>query len=127
SPPPPRLCLAPGDPCGPLVSFLPSLRARPMSRHVRAAMLRLAPAPGRTATTLPSVIWQALSHRHPRAACRLRPLFTTWIAAAATRNLLVIYPGGEMEEKLLGEQKQFSDDYSVTVRNKPHITVAAFQ
>jgi len=41
--------------------------------------------------------------------------------------LLVIYPGGEMEEKLLGEQKQFSDDYSVTVRNKPHITVAAFQ
>jgi 2'-5' RNA ligase len=41
--------------------------------------------------------------------------------------LLVIYPGGEMEEKLLGEQKQFSDDYAVTVRNKPHITVAAFQ
>ena len=41
--------------------------------------------------------------------------------------LLMIYPGGEMEEKLLGEQKQFSDDYSVTVRNKPHITVAAFQ
>jgi len=41
--------------------------------------------------------------------------------------LLVIYPGGELEEKLLGEQKQFSDDYSVTVRNKPHITVAAFQ
>jgi hypothetical protein len=41
--------------------------------------------------------------------------------------LLVIYPGGEMEEKLLGEQKQFSDDYAVSVRNKPHITVAAFQ
>jgi len=41
--------------------------------------------------------------------------------------LLVIYPGGELEEKLLDEQKQFSDDYSVTVRNKPHITVAAFQ
>ena len=41
--------------------------------------------------------------------------------------LLVIYPGGELEEKLLGEQKQFSDDYAVTVRNKPHITVAAFQ
>jgi 2'-5' RNA ligase superfamily len=41
--------------------------------------------------------------------------------------LLVIYPGGEMEEKLLGEQKQFSTDYAVAVRNKPHITVAAFQ
>jgi hypothetical protein len=41
--------------------------------------------------------------------------------------LLVIYPGGELEEKILGEQKQFSDDYAVTVRNKPHITVAAFQ
>lgn len=40
--------------------------------------------------------------------------------------LLVIYPGGEMEEKLLGEQKQFSDDYAVSVRNKPHITVASF-
>jgi hypothetical protein len=47
--------------------------------------------------------------------------------ARRAEYLLVIYPGGEMEEKLLGEQKQFSDDYSVTVRNKPHITVAAFQ
>jgi 2'-5' RNA ligase len=41
--------------------------------------------------------------------------------------LLVVYPGGELEEKLLGEQKQFSDDYAVSVRNKPHITIAAFQ
>src|ERR1700761_8659671 len=41
--------------------------------------------------------------------------------------LLVIYPGAEMEEKILGEQRQFSDDYSVSVRDKPHITVAAFQ
>jgi hypothetical protein len=41
--------------------------------------------------------------------------------------LLVIYPGGELEEKLLAEQKQFSNDYAVAVRNKPHITVAAFQ
>jgi hypothetical protein len=40
--------------------------------------------------------------------------------------LLVIYPGGEMEERLLGEQQQFSDDYAVSVRNKPHITVASF-
>lgn len=47
--------------------------------------------------------------------------------ARRAEYLLVIYPGGEMEEKLLGEQKQFSDDYAVTVRNKPHITVAAFQ
>lgn len=41
--------------------------------------------------------------------------------------LLVIYPGGELEEKILEEQKQFSVDYAVPVRNKPHITVAAFQ
>ena len=41
--------------------------------------------------------------------------------------LLVIYPGGELEEKILGEQRQFSDNYAVAVRNKPHITVAAFQ
>ena len=47
--------------------------------------------------------------------------------ARRAEYLLVIYPGGEMEEKLLGEQKQFSDDYAVAVRNKPHITVAAFQ
>lgn len=44
-----------------------------------------------------------------------------------TEYLLVIYPGGELEEKLLGEQQQFADDYAVKVRNKPHITMAAFQ
>jgi hypothetical protein len=43
-----------------------------------------------------------------------------------TEYLLVIYPGRELEEKLLGEQQQFADDYAVQVRNKPHITVAAF-
>jgi hypothetical protein len=41
--------------------------------------------------------------------------------------LLVIYPGGELEEKILEEQKQFSVDYAVAVRNKPHLTVATFQ
>lgn len=44
-----------------------------------------------------------------------------------TEYLLVIYPGGELEEKLLDEQQQFADGYAVKVRNKPHITVAAFQ
>ena len=41
--------------------------------------------------------------------------------------LLVIYPGGDLQDKLLEEQQQFSNEYSVSVRNKPHITVAAFQ
>jgi 2'-5' RNA ligase len=55
---------------------------------------------------------------------------------AATRDpsrrveyLLVIYPGGDLHEKLLDEQRLFSSDYGLAgnVRNKPHITVAAFQ
>ena len=43
--------------------------------------------------------------------------------------LLVIYPGGDLHEKLLDEQQQFSSDYGLpaSIRNKPHITVAAFQ
>ncbi len=43
--------------------------------------------------------------------------------------LLVIYPTGDLRDKLLDEQQQFSSDYglSSSVRNKPHITVAAFQ
>lgn len=43
--------------------------------------------------------------------------------------LLVIYPHGELQEKLQETQQQFSTDYGlqVTVRNRPHITVAAFQ
>ncbi|HEY6902026.1 MAG TPA: 2'-5' RNA ligase family protein [Puia sp.] len=43
--------------------------------------------------------------------------------------LLVIYPYGEVKDKLLEEQEQFSTDYGLpaAVRNKPHITVAAFQ
>lgn len=43
--------------------------------------------------------------------------------------LLVIYPHGDLQDKLLEEQQQFSADYglSVTVRNRPHVTVAAFQ
>ena len=49
--------------------------------------------------------------------------------ARRAEYLLVIYPGGELQEKLLYEQQQFSADYGLqmTVRNKPHITVAAFQ
>jgi 2'-5' RNA ligase len=55
--------------------------------------------------------------------------------------LLVIYPYGELQDRLLGEQQQFSLDYGlqtaasmsgkptgpIPVGNKPHITVAAFQ
>jgi len=43
--------------------------------------------------------------------------------------LLVIYPNGELKDKLLEAQQQFCSDYGlqVTIRNKPHITVAAFQ
>jgi 2'-5' RNA ligase len=49
--------------------------------------------------------------------------------ARRAEYLLVIYPSGELQEKLLDEQQQFSADYGLqmTVRNKPHITVAAFQ
>jgi 2'-5' RNA ligase len=49
--------------------------------------------------------------------------------ARRAEYLLVIYPNGELQEKLLEEQQQFSADYGLqmTVRNKPHITVAAFQ
>jgi 2'-5' RNA ligase len=43
--------------------------------------------------------------------------------------LLVIYPTGDLHDKLLDEQQQFSSDYGLpsSIRNKPHITVAAFQ
>ncbi|HEY4336276.1 MAG TPA: 2'-5' RNA ligase family protein [Puia sp.] len=43
--------------------------------------------------------------------------------------LLVIYPYGELQDKLLEEQQQFSTDYGLQmmVRNRPHITLAAFQ
>lgn len=43
--------------------------------------------------------------------------------------LLVIYPGGELNDQLLDEQEQFSNDYGLPaiIRNKPHITVASFQ
>jgi 2'-5' RNA ligase len=49
--------------------------------------------------------------------------------ARRAEYLLVIYPSGELQEKLRDEQQQFSADYGLkmTVRNKPHITVAAFQ
>lgn len=52
--------------------------------------------------------------------------------AAASRRveyLLVIYPHGELHDKLLEEQQQFLSDYgmSMKTRNRPHITVAAFQ
>src|ERR1700712_5466075 len=42
--------------------------------------------------------------------------------------LLVIYPTGDLHDKLLDEQQQFSSEYGLPIlRNKPHITVAAFQ
>jgi 2'-5' RNA ligase len=49
--------------------------------------------------------------------------------ARRAEYLLVIYPNGDLQEKLQEEQQQFSAEYGLqmTVRNKPHITVAAFQ
>ena len=53
--------------------------------------------------------------------------------------LLVIFPYGELQDRLLGEQQQFSSEYGLQATNtmsaaglaqsgnKPHITVAAFQ
>ncbi len=43
--------------------------------------------------------------------------------------LLVIYPYGDLQDQLLEEQQQFSSDYGLqmTVRNRPHITVAVFE
>jgi hypothetical protein len=50
-------------------------------------------------------------------------------ASRRAEYLLVIYPYGDLKDKLLEAQQQFSADYGlqVTVRNRPHITVAAFQ
>ncbi|MBN9379402.1 MAG: 2'-5' RNA ligase family protein [Chitinophagaceae bacterium] len=49
--------------------------------------------------------------------------------ARRAEYLLVIYPYGELNDKLLDEQQQFLNDYglSMKARNRPHITVAAFQ
>jgi 2'-5' RNA ligase len=43
--------------------------------------------------------------------------------------LLVIYPYGELFERLVEEQQKFLNDYGLAMkgRNRPHITVAAFQ
>jgi 2'-5' RNA ligase len=54
--------------------------------------------------------------------------------------LLVVYPHGDLQDRLLEEQQQFSSDYGLDHRldrgqrvtdhigrNKPHITLAAFQ
>ncbi|MBS1607024.1 MAG: 2'-5' RNA ligase family protein [Bacteroidetes bacterium] len=43
--------------------------------------------------------------------------------------LLVIYPHGELEERLLHEQRQLASEFGLPAggRNRPHITVAAFQ
>ncbi|HEY4109808.1 2'-5' RNA ligase family protein [Puia sp.] len=50
-------------------------------------------------------------------------------ASRRAEYLLVVYPYGELQEKLQEEQQQFSTDYGLqmTVRNRPHITLAAFQ
>src|SRR5882757_8033629 len=49
--------------------------------------------------------------------------------ARRVEYLLVIYPYGELNDKLLEEQQQFLSDYGLSMksRNRPHITVAAFQ
>jgi hypothetical protein len=43
--------------------------------------------------------------------------------------LLVIYPDGDLNDRLQDEQRQFLEEYDlrISVRNKPHITVAVFQ
>jgi len=43
--------------------------------------------------------------------------------------LLVIYPHGELEDRLLHEQQQLASEFGLPAggRNRPHITVAAFQ
>jgi len=50
-------------------------------------------------------------------------------AVRRAEYLLVIYPYGELNDKLLEEQQQFLNDYGLAMRarNRPHITVAAFQ
>lgn len=63
---------------------------------------------------------------------RLSPGVVAGAGTARERRaeyLLVIYPCGEVNDKLLEEQQQFSEEYGLQmkVRNKPHITVAAFQ
>src|SRR6186713_633044 len=47
----------------------------------------------------------------------------------AVEYLLVIYPYGDLRDKLLDEQQQFLSDYGLVTAsaNRPHITVAAFQ
>jgi 2'-5' RNA ligase len=50
--------------------------------------------------------------------------------------LLVVYPRGDLQERLMEEQQQFSSGYGLDhrldqgqriIRNRPHITLAAFQ
>ena len=66
----------------------------------------------------------------------LPPVFDTPRGGGSRRAeyLLVIYPYGELHDQLLDEQQQFATEYGLgygskttTARNKPHITVAAFQ
>ena len=47
--------------------------------------------------------------------------------ARRAEYLLVIYPYGELNDKLLEEQQQFLNHYGLSMksRNRPHITVAA--
>ena len=56
--------------------------------------------------------------------------------AGLSEYLLVVYPDSDMQDRLLGEQQQFSAEYGLEhrldqgqriVRNKPHITLASFQ
>ncbi|HTR30414.1 MAG TPA: hypothetical protein VMH27_14165 [Puia sp.] len=56
--------------------------------------------------------------------------------AGLPEYLLVVYPGGDMQDRLLAEQQQFSAEFGLEhrldqgqrmARNKPHITLASFQ
>jgi hypothetical protein len=55
--------------------------------------------------------------------------------AGYAEYLLVVYPHGDLQDRLMEEQQQFSSDYGLDhrldqgqriVRNRPHITLAVF-
>ncbi len=50
------------------------------------------------------------------------------IGSGRSEYLLVIYPSGDLLERLLEEQQRLSTDYGLQmiVRNKPHLTLATF-
>ena len=64
-----------------------------------------------------------------RGNAQSRPVGQPEKGGKRAEYLLVIYPGAGLQEKLMREQEQFAADYGlpIKVRNKPHVTLAAFQ